>query len=73
MKFAGLWRILSLALALLISTLAIAHSPQSTYHLLKKYTFGAAEGSNREYFDYITVDSVGAARLPVARHGNESN
>jgi hypothetical protein len=39
------------------------------YHLLKKYSFGAAEGSTREYFDYITVDSAarrGAARVPVA-------
>ena len=69
MKFAGLWRILSLALALLISTLAIAHSPQSTYHLLKKYTFGPAEGSNREYFDYITVDS--SARRVYLSHGTE--
>ena len=69
MKFAGLWRILSLALALLISTLAIAHPPQSTYHLLKKYTFGPAEGSNREYFDYITVDS--SARRVYLSHGTE--
>ena len=69
MKFAGQWRILSLALALLISTLAIAHPPQSTYHLLKKYTFGPAEGSNREYFDYITVDS--SARRVYLSHGTE--
>jgi DNA-binding beta-propeller fold protein YncE len=60
---------MSLALALLISTLAIAQAPQSTYHLLKKYTFGPAEGSNREYFDYITVDS--SARRVYLSHGTE--
>jgi len=39
------------------------------YHLLKKYTFGAAEGSTREYFDYITVDS--SARRVYVSHGTE--
>src|SRR6266478_221082 len=39
------------------------------YHLLQKYTFGAAEGSSREYFDYITVDS--AARRVYLSHGTE--
>lgn len=39
------------------------------YHLLQKYTFGAAEGSPREYFDYITVDS--AARRVYLSHGTE--
>jgi outer membrane protein assembly factor BamB len=39
------------------------------YHLLKKYSFGAAEGSTREYFDYITVDS--AARRVYVSHGTE--
>jgi len=39
------------------------------YHLLKKYSFGAAEGSTREYFDYITVDS--AARRVYLSHGTE--
>src|SRR5713226_9084208 len=39
------------------------------YHLLKKYSFGAAEGSTREYFDYITVDS--AARRVYLSHGPE--
>lgn len=39
------------------------------YHLLKKYGFGAAEGSTREYFDYITVDS--AARRVYLSHGTE--
>lgn len=40
-----------------------------TYHLLKKYSFGAAEGSTREYFDYIMVDS--AARRVYLSHGTE--
>lgn len=39
------------------------------YHLLKKYTFGAADGATREYFDYITVDS--AARRAYLSHGTE--
>ena len=39
------------------------------YHLLKKYSFGAAEGATREYFDYITVDS-GARRVYLS-HGTE--
>ena len=41
----------------------------SGYHLLKKYSFGPAEGSTREYFDYITVDSV--ARRGYVSHGTE--
>jgi hypothetical protein len=39
------------------------------YHLLKKYSFGAAEGSTREYFDYITVDS--SPRRVYVSHGTE--
>jgi DNA-binding beta-propeller fold protein YncE len=39
------------------------------YHLLKKYSFGTAEGATREYFDYITVDS--AARRVYLSHGTE--
>ena len=39
------------------------------YHELKKYPFGAAEGSTREYFDYITVDS--SARRVYLSHGTE--
>ena len=40
-----------------------------SYHLLKKYSIGQAEGSTREYFDYITVDS--AARRVYLSHGTE--
>jgi DNA-binding beta-propeller fold protein YncE len=36
------------------------------YHLLKKYSFGAAPGSTQEYFDYITVDSS-ARRVYLSR------
>jgi DNA-binding beta-propeller fold protein YncE len=69
MEFSGRWRFtLSLAF-LLFGTLAIAHPPQSTYHLQKKYPFAAAEGGNREYFDYITVDS--SARRVYLSHGTE--
>jgi YVTN family beta-propeller protein len=50
--------------------LAAGRAPaESGYHLLKKYSFGAAAGSDREYFDYITVDS--AARRVYLSHGTE--
>jgi YVTN family beta-propeller protein len=52
----------------LAAGLAIANPPVG-YHLVKKYTFGAAEGSNREYFDYIYIDS-GARRVYLS-HGTE--
>ena len=39
------------------------------YRLLKTVKLGAAEGSTREYFDYITVDS--AARRVYLSHGTE--
>jgi len=38
------------------------------YHLLKKVSYGAAEGGG-EYFDYITVDA--AARRAYLSHGTE--
>jgi YVTN family beta-propeller protein len=41
---------------------------QTTYHLLKKIPFGAAEGG-REYFDYLTFDP--AARRIYLSHGTE--
>jgi DNA-binding beta-propeller fold protein YncE len=52
-----------------LGVLAFAASAKGGYHLLKKYTFGAAEGSTREYFDYITVDS--SARRVYLSHGTE--
>jgi DNA-binding beta-propeller fold protein YncE len=53
----------------LLGTFALAMAATGGYHLLKKYTFGAAEGSTREYFDYITVDS--SARRVYLSHGTE--
>lgn len=50
-----------LSFAVLLGTAAT-----SGYHQLKKYPFGPAEGSTREYFDYITVDSS-ARRVYVSR------
>jgi DNA-binding beta-propeller fold protein YncE len=54
---------------LLLGTFALAMAGMGGYHLLKKYPLGAAEGSTREYFDYITVDS--SARRVYLSHGTE--
>jgi hypothetical protein len=54
---------------ILLGALALAIPVTAGYHLLKKYSFGAAEGSTREYFDYITVDS--SARRVYLSHGTE--
>ena len=50
---------------------ALAGSPASSYHLLKKVSFGAAPGSGAtgEYFDYVVVDS--AARRVYLSHKTE--
>src|SRR5437667_10820190 len=53
----------------LLGAFTLAMAATSGYHLVKKYSFGAAEGSTREYFDYITVDS--AARRVYLSHGTE--
>jgi DNA-binding beta-propeller fold protein YncE len=53
----------------LLSAFALAFAATGGYHLLNKYPFGAAKGSTREYFDYITVDS--AARRVYVSHGTE--
>jgi DNA-binding beta-propeller fold protein YncE len=53
----------------LLSTLGLAIAATGGYHLLHKYSFGAAEGSTREYFDYIMVDS--SARRVYLSHGTE--
>jgi outer membrane protein assembly factor BamB len=53
----------------LLSAVALAIAATGGYHLLNKYPFGAAEGSTREYFDYITVDS--SARRVYVSHGTE--
>src|ERR1035438_3000890 len=62
-------RIGALVSLILLGALAIALPAKGAYHLLMKYTFGAAEGSTREYFDYITVDS--SARPVYLSHGPE--
>src|SRR5271157_2366877 len=54
---------------LLAGAFALAIAATGGYHLLTKYPFGAAEGSTREYFDYITVDS--SARRVYLSHGTE--
>jgi DNA-binding beta-propeller fold protein YncE len=43
-------------------------APTDSYHLVDKYSFGAAPGG-QEYFDYITVDA--AARRVYVSHGTE--
>jgi YVTN family beta-propeller protein len=53
----------------LLGTFALAMAATAGYHLLNKYPFGAAEGSTREYFDYITVDC--SARRVYLSHGTE--
>jgi DNA-binding beta-propeller fold protein YncE len=69
-KKLSLWSLLSLAITLFVlGSFALAHPSGVTYHLLKKYSFGPAEGSTREYFDYITVDS--SARRVYLSHGTE--
>lgn len=62
-------RIGALVFLILLGALAIALPAKSAYHLLMKYTFSAAEGSTREYFDYITVDP--SARRVYLSHGTE--
>jgi DNA-binding beta-propeller fold protein YncE len=69
MSLSALRRTASCLTLLLISTFGAANSFEGDYRFLKKYSFGAAEGSSREYFDYITVDS--AARRVYLSHGTE--
>ena len=54
---------------IVLGSLALARAATGGYHLLTKYTFGPAQGSTREYFDYITVDST--ARRVYLSHGTE--
>jgi DNA-binding beta-propeller fold protein YncE len=57
------------ALLILVAGCSVLMTAASKYQLLNKYSFGAAEGATREYFDYITVDS--AARRVYISHGTE--
>jgi hypothetical protein len=54
---------------LLLSASPFLMATATGYHLLQKYRFGSAEGSTREYFDYITIDSP--ARRAYISHGTE--
>jgi uncharacterized protein YdeI (BOF family) len=64
MKALKMQRIAVAIFILLLSALALA--ADGGYHQIEKYSFPAAQGSTREYFDYITVDS--APRLSLARY-----
>lgn len=68
MTLSGIGRKIVFGTALLAGGLGAGRAAES-YHLLKKYTLPAAEGSTREYFDYITVDS--SARRVYLSHGTE--
>ena len=69
MKEYGLTCVPVRVLFILLGALAVATAATSGYHQIKKYSFGAAEGSTREYFDYIAVDS--SARRVYLSHGTE--
>ena len=60
---------IAFASIVLFSAFLLALVDGAGYHQLKKYPLGAAAGSTREYFDYITVDS--AARRVYVSHGTE--
>ena len=69
MKSSQVSRSPALVSLMLVAALAIAIPAKGGYHLFTKYTFGPAEGSTREYFDYITVDP--SARRVYLSHGTE--
>jgi len=65
----GFGRFISGGLFVVLGAASVVMAATNGYHLLKKYSFGAAEGSTREYFDYVSVDS--AARRVYLSHGTE--
>jgi len=69
MKAKKVGSLLSRTCVTLLGSVSLLIAVTNDYHLLKKYSFGVAEGSTREYFDYITVDS--AARRVYLSHGTE--
>jgi DNA-binding beta-propeller fold protein YncE len=69
MKSSNFGRFTSRLLLVLMGAASLVMAAAGGYHLLKKYSFGAAEGSTREYFDYVSVDS--AARRVYLSHGTE--
>jgi len=58
-----------IAIAILILLLGALALAAGGYHQIGKYSFPAAQGSTREYFDYIAVDS--ASRRVYLSHGTE--
>jgi DNA-binding beta-propeller fold protein YncE len=62
-------RLATATFIILLATISLTLAAAPGYHLLKKYSFGAAPGSTREYFDYVAVDS--AARRVYVSHGTE--
>ncbi len=68
MKRSSLSQIVLFA-TLLAAGVALARPPKGAYRLLNKFNLPAAENSNREYFDYIYVDSN--ARRVYLSHGTE--
>ena len=62
-------RVASWVVLILAGNFSLLMAATNSYHLVNKYSFGAAEGTTREYFDYITVDS--AARRVYLSHGTE--
>jgi DNA-binding beta-propeller fold protein YncE len=69
MKSKGFASFAGAAVSTLLGAVSLVMAATNSYHLLKKYSFGAAEGSTREYFDYVTVDS--SARRVYLSHGTE--
>jgi DNA-binding beta-propeller fold protein YncE len=69
MNCKGLARFSGGGLLVVLGAASVVMAATNGYHLLKKYSFGAAEGSTREYFDYVSVDS--AARRVYLSHGTE--
>jgi DNA-binding beta-propeller fold protein YncE len=65
----GFGRFAGGSLLMVLGAASVLMAATNGYHLLKKYSFGAAEGSTREYFDYVSVDS--AARRVYLSHGTE--
>ncbi len=71
MKFQTYARLAFVFLIVLPAVYALAGSPATGYHLLKKVTYGAAPGigATREYFDYVIPDA--SARRMYFTHGTE--
>jgi DNA-binding beta-propeller fold protein YncE len=68
MKLSRIGLQIAFGTGLLLGGIGAVRAAES-YHLLKKYPIGQAEGATREYFDYITLDS--AARRVYLSHGTE--